>query len=193
MEVDGECEAFVSDINDPPTYGNSSEESYDEFQEETDKWMDKWTDIGDEILDDDDAPSCYVDSYESSGLDTFQFTDRDAAGQMTDGGGDALVHVQMTQGNGISWSLLSVSIYVDGGASFTCEEVGTADADCTYTVDDDNYWDVSEEITIYEGDYLDLCDGSNGGCSVNVTITKIGVGGEDSRVISEISAYAGAN
>ena len=55
MEVDGECEAFVSDINDPPTYSDSSEESYDVFQEETDKWKDKWTDIGYEILEDDDA------------------------------------------------------------------------------------------------------------------------------------------
>ena len=156
--------------------------------------MDKWTDISEEILDDDDAPSCNDHNYDSpgSGLDTFQFTDRDAAGQMTDEGGDALVHVQMTQGNGISWALLSVSIYVDGGASYTCEEVGNADADCTYTVDDDNNWDVSEEITIYEGDDLDLCDGANGGCTVNVTITKIGVGGENSQVISEIYAYADA-
>ena len=192
MEFDGECMTYVSDIDPPPIADYSSEDSY--FGLERGEWMDEWAEITEEILDEDDAPSCYVDSYESSGggLDTFQFTDRDAAGQMTDGGGDALVHVQMTQGNGISWSLLSVSIYVDGGASYTCEEVGTADADCTYTVDDDNYWDVSEEITIYEGDDLDLCDGSNGGCTVNVTITKIGVGGEDSRIISEISAYADA-
>ena len=192
MELYGECMTYVSDIDPPPIADYSSEDSY--FGLERGEWMDEWAEITEEILDEDDAPSCYVDSYESSGggLDTFQFSDRDAAGQLTDGGGDALVHVQMTQGNGISWSLLSVSIYVDGGASYTCEEVGTAYADCTYTVDDDNYWDVSEEITIYEGDDLDLCDGSNGGCSVNVTITKIGVGGEDSRVISEISAYADA-
>ena len=195
MEVDGECEAFVSDINDPPTYGDSSEESYDEFQEETDKWMDKWTDIGDEILDDDDAPSCNGSPPVSTGggLDTFQFTDRDAAGQMTDEGGDALVHVKMTQGSDLSWALLKVSIVVEGGYSFACEEAGSdgGTADCTYTIDDDNYWSVAEEITISEGAY-DLCDGSNGGCSVDVTITKLGVGSEDDRVLATVFAYADA-
>ena len=197
MKVDGECEAYVSDINDPPIYDESSEDSYNEFLEDNDKWMDKWTDITEEIFDDDDAPSCNsgLNSDESSGggLDTFQFTDRDAAGQMTDGGGDALVHVQMTQGSGISWVLLSVSIVVNDGASYRCQEAGSADADCTYTIDDDKNWEVSEEITIGEGNNTNLCDGSNGGCTVDVTITKIGVGGEDSKVISQISAYADAN
>ena len=64
-------------------------------------------------------------------------------------------------------------------------------ADCTYMIDDDNSWSVAEEITISEGD-VDLCDGSNGGCDVDVTLTKIGVGNEDDIVI-EVSAYADAN
>ena len=195
MQLDGECMTYVSDIDPPPIADYSSEDSY--FGLERGDWMDEWAEITEEILDEDDAPSCYVDSYESSGggLDTFQFNDRDAAGQMTDGGGDALVHVQMTQGSDLSWALLSVSIVVDDGASYTCQEAGNDDdtTDCTYVIDDDNYWSVAEEITIYEGDNLDLCDGSNGGCTVDVTLIKLGVGGEDSKVLSDISAYADAN
>ena len=127
-----------------------------------------------------------------SGLDTYQFTDRDASDEMSEATGEDLVHIKMTQGSGLSWALLSVSVVVDDGASYTCQEAGTADADCTYTTDDDKSWEVSEEITISEGD-VDLCNGADGGCDVLVTLTKIGVGGEDSKVLQEVSAYADAN
>ena len=77
----------------------------------------------------------------------------------------------------------------------TCDEAGSADAtsDCTFAKDDDNYWSTSEEITISEGSATNLCDGSNGGCSVDVTLTKIGVGNEDDKVIRTITAYADAS
>ena len=99
----------------------------------------------------------------------------------------------MTQGNDLSWAVLKVSIVVNDGYSLACQETGNSDdnSDCTYAIDDDNYWSVSEEITISEGAY-DLCDGSNGGCSVDVTITKLGVGNEDDRVLATVFAYADA-
>ena len=128
-----------------------------------------------------------------SGLDTYQFTDRDASGDMTDGGGDDLVHVKMTQGNGLSWALLSVSIVVDDGASYTCQEAGTADAECTYTIDDDKSWEVSEEITIAEGANTNHCDGADGGCTVDIALTKLGVNGEADVVMAMVSSYADAN
>ena len=198
MKIDGECEAYVSDINDPPIYDESYEDSYNEFLEDNDKWMDKWTDITEEILDDDDAPSCSDRDYaedSTGGLDTYTFSDRDANGDMSDSGGDTLVHIQMTQGNDMSWALLKVSIIVDGGYSYHCAVYDYADdsTDCTYTMDDDKYWSVGEEITISEGNNLDLCDGSTGGCEVSVTLTKIGVGGEDDEIIANINAYADAN
>ena len=124
---------------------------------------------------------------------TWQFTDRDASGDMTDGGGDALVHFKMTAGDNLSWALLGVSIVVDNGASYTCQEAGTADAECTYTIDSDKNWEVGEEITISEGANTNFCDGADGGCTVDVTLYKIGVGGEDSRVIADRMAYADAN
>ena len=77
----------------------------------------------------------------------------------------------------------------------TCDEAGSADAtsDCVWSKDDDNFWSVAEEITISEGSATNLCDGTNGGCSVDVTLTKIGVGNEDDRVITTITAYADAS
>ena len=57
---------------------------------------------------------------------------------------------------------------------------------------DDKTWDTSEEITISESG-MDLCDGSDGGCEVVVTLTKIGVGEEDDKVIATVTAFADAN
>ena len=127
-------------------------------------------------------------------LSMYQFSHRDAADTMSDAAGEKLVHIKMTQGDDLSWSLLKVSIVVDGGNSLTCADASKDDgtADCTYTIDDDNSWGVTEEITISEGD-VDLCDGSNGGCDVDVTLTKVGVGNEDDKVIRDVSAYADAN
>ena len=112
---------------------------------------------------------------------------------MSNASGDDLVHIQMTQGDDLNWALLKVTIVVDGGISITCDVASNADAssDCIYKTDDDNYWSVPEEITIAEGAY-DLCDGSNGGCDVDVTLTKIGVGNQDDKVIRTVSAYADA-
>ena len=138
--------------------------------------------------------SSLADDSTGGGLDKYQFDSRDASGSMSDAAGDALVHVKMTQGDDLSWSVLRVSIVVDGGNSFTCAEASKDDgtADCTYTTDDDNSWSTSEEITISEGD-KNMCSGDDGGCDVDVTLTKIGVGNEDDKVIREVAAYADAN
>lgn len=119
------------------------------------------------------------------------FSDRDASGDMSSDAGDALVHVQMTSGDGLSWAVLKVSIVVDGGASYTCEE-GDATAPCTYSKDDDKSWDTSEEITISEG-ATDMCGSDDSGCEVVVTLTKLGVGEEDDKVIATVTAFADAN
>ena len=126
------------------------------------------------------------------GLDTFTFDDRDAAGTMGETTDDALVHVQMTQGDGLSYAQLKVSIVVDGGASMTCSTDGSGDCDIGEAAADDKTWDTSEEITISESG-MDLCDGTDGGCEVVVTLTKIGVGEEDDKVIATVTAFADAN
>ena len=65
--------------------------------------------------------------------------------------------------------------------------------DCVYTTDGDTSWDVPEENTISEGANVDLCDGTSGGCDVEVTITKIGVGNDSDKIIGVTNAYADAN
>ena len=124
------------------------------------------------------------------GLDTYTFSHRDAAGDMSDAGEDALVHVQMTSGDGLNWANLKVSIVVDGGASKLCVE-GDATADCRWDWGGDNIWNVGEEITISEG-ATDLCDGT-APCSVVVTLTKIGVGADADMVIASFTATAENN
>ena len=126
------------------------------------------------------------------GLDTYTFSDRDASGDMGETMDDALVHVQMTQGDGLSWAVLKVSIVVDGGASYTCSTDATNECTIGEPADGDKSWDTSEEITISESG-TDLCNGENGGCDVVVTLTKIGVGDEDDKVIATVTAYADGN
>ena len=197
MKIDGKCNILVGDISTPPEDGDDKE-GHDDLPK-LESWLEDWENIAEEIMDDDDAPSC-------SGMNNFAaitwnveidylFDVRDAYGDMSDSGGDALVHIMMTQGDDLNWALVSVSIVVNDGASYSCEVADWADADanCMYTIDGEKYWQVSEEITISEGNNTNLCDGSNGGCTVDVTITKIGVGDEDNRIIAEISAYADAN
>ena len=185
LKNSGYCTVFVSDIETPNLDSSTVSE----------EWTEKMLEIGEEIYE--EGPSmCTYFQYEeiqsTSGLDTYQFSDRDAAGAMSSDGGDDLVHVAMTQGDDLSWALLKVSIVVDNGASMTCDEADAADAtsDCSWAKDDDNHWSVSEEITISEGSATDLCDGTDGGCDVDVTLIKVGVGNEDDKVISTVTAYA---
>ena len=123
---------------------------------------------------------------------TWTFGERDAADTMSDAGGEKLVHIKMTTGEPLSWSVLKITIVVDNGNSLTCvdESKDTTNAACTYATDTtDTNWDTAEEITISEG-ASDLCDGTDGGCDIDVTITKMGVGNEDDVVLRNVEAYA---
>ena len=188
LKNSGYCTVFVSDI-ETPNFDSSTV---------SEEWTEKMLEIGEEIYE--EGPSmCTYFQYEeiesSSSLEIYLFDNRDAEGNMSSDGGDDLVHISMTQGDDLSWALLKVSIVVDGdGASMTCVEAGFADAtsDCTWAADDDNYWSAGEEITITEGNNTDLCDGSNGGCEVDVYLTKMGIGDENDHVIGGKKAYADA-
>ena len=141
--------------------------------------------------------SSLADDSTGGGLDKYQFSARDAAGTMSDAANEDLVHVKMTAADDpLSWSVLKVTIVVDGGTSLTCVEESKDDgsAPCTYTKDaTDNFWDVAEEITISEGDSNDLCDGTDGGCDMVVTLTKESVGNDEGGVLRNVDARADAN
>ena len=139
-----------------------------------------------------------LENYNTGGtgnLVLYTFSYRDAAGVMSSAGGEDLVHIEMSQGDSLSWAVVDVKINVDGGAPLYCVASHQTDGteDCVYTTDGDNSWDVPEEITISEGANVDLCDGSAGGCDVEVTITKIGVGNDSDKIIGVTNAYADAN
>jgi len=187
LKNSGYCTVFVSDIETP---------NFDSLTV-SEEWKEKMLEIGEEIYE--EGPSmCTYFQYEeiqsSSSLEIYTFADRDAEGNMSSDGGDGLVHIAMTQGDDLSWALLKVTIVVDDGHPMTCDDAGSADAtsDCTWTKDNDNYWSTGEEITISEGSATDLCDGSDGGCNVDITLTKMGIGDENDHIIGGKQAYADA-
>ena len=187
MKEGDDCSIFVSDISSP---------SFDDDQADDD-WMDEWMNVAEDIYDDDDAPNCEYDTFlaednQSGGLVMYLFDGRDAAGTLTDGMGEDLVHIRMTDGEPLSWAVLGIRIVANGGPSMTCDELDKADnySSCTYDFDrSDNNWDIAEEITIAEGNETDLCEVGQG-CDITVTIIKIGVGGDDDKLLAEIDVIA---
>ena len=143
------------------------------------------------------ASSLAGDSTSSGGLDAYTFADRDANDGMSPSGGDDLVHVQMTQGDALSWAVVKISIVVDDGALQNCVEASSAAADgteaCSWAKDGDSTWAASEEITISEGADNDLCGSGTTGCNVEVTITKLGIGADPDVVVGMFPAYADTN
>jgi hypothetical protein len=111
---------------------------------------------------------------------------------MSDGGGDALVEITMTQGTDLNWAMLKITIKIDGGTPQSCGEAGD-DTTCNWTPfegdGNDQAWEASEGITISEGSG-DLCDGEDGGCSLEVIITKKGTGSDADKVLATVNAYA---
>ena len=131
-------------------------------------------------------------------LDAYTFAKDDAAGTMSDAGGEPLVEISMTQGTDLNWAMLKVSIKVDGGTPISCGDADS-DAACTWAAfedasGNDQAWEASEGITISEGSE-DLCDGEGGegGCDIQVTITKAGTGNDADKVLGTINAFASAN
>ena len=127
-------------------------------------------------------------------LDAYTFSDADATGTMDDGGSNALVEITMTQGTDLNWAMLKVTIKVDSGTPTACGDADS-DAACTWTPfegeGNDQAWEASEGITISEGSG-DLCDGTNGGCEIEVTLTKMGTGQDADKVLGTVNAYASA-
>ena len=194
MKNSGECVVLVSDI-ETPNFSDETEEEYEEMMD----WIDDFGKVAKEIKKDGpdncEYSSMYAGESTTSGsLDIYDFSDRDAAGQMSNSTGDNLIHIMMEQGDSLSWSVVRITIVVDGGNSLTCDEYYNSDdySPCVYYTSDGAGWNVGEEITISEGNNDDLCDGSNGGCYVDVTIIKLGVGNEDHKVLRQILAYAEA-
>ena len=116
------------------------------------------------------------------GLEVYMWDDRDAYGD------DALVEIAMSSGDGLNWAVIKITISIDGGTPQACSEGTNSGSSCEYEpyqgAGNDQQWEPSEGITIW-GECND-----NWGCNVDVTITKMGVGSEDDKVVGQVTAYA---
>jgi hypothetical protein len=117
---------------------------------------------------------------------TYVFGGVDATGSVTDGTGDDLVRITMTQGGDLNWASISVKISVDNGAPVTCSN-GDASGNCDlieFGNTGDQFWSVGDGVTIVESGQ-DLC--TSGSCVIKVTITdtQLGVTLDETTAIAE--------
>ena len=115
----------------------------------------------------------------------YAFGGEDATGGVTDGTGDDLVRITMSQGSDLNWASVSVKISVDNGAPVTCSN-GDASGDCDlveFGTTGDQFWSVGDGVTIVESGQ-DLC--TSGTCVVKVTITDT----REGKTLDETTAVA---
>ena len=178
------CDVWVSDI-EAPMFSYATLEGFGEMED----WRDEFEDIAEEIKEDGPSKCDYSyydeDSYADS-PSSYEFDFSDASDWVSNATDDDLIHVQMTKGDDVSWAALGVSIILDGGDTIACEDGKLGGGElCTFTSDDDGTWSLGERITISEND-VDLCDGSTGGCQIDVILTNI----RDDVQLAYIYAYA---
>jgi len=118
-------------------------------------------------------------------LALFAFGGEDATGSVTDGTGDDLVRITMSQGGDLNWASISVKISVDNGAPVTCSN-GDASGNCDlveFGNTGDQFWSVGDGVTIVESGQ-DLC--TSGTCVIKVTITDT----REGKTLDETTAVA---
>lgn len=118
-------------------------------------------------------------------LALYAFGGEDATGSVTDGTGDDLVRITMSQGGDLNWASISVKISVDNGAPVTCSN-GDASGNCDlveFGNTGDQVWSVGDGVTIVESGQ-DLC--TEGTCVIKVTITDT----REGKTLDETTAVA---
>jgi len=104
-------------------------------------------------------------------LDLYSFDGVDATGSVTEGTGDDLVRITMSQGGDLNWASVSIKLSVDNGAPVTCSNPGDDTGNCElfeFGDTTDQFWSVGDGVTIKESGQ-DIC--TSGTCVVRVTIT----------------------
>jgi len=121
-------------------------------------------------------------------LALYAFGGEDATGSVTDGTGDDLVRITMSQGGDLNWASISVKISVDNAAPETCANnaESSENSNChliEFGDAGDQVWSVGDGVTIVESGQ-DLC--SSGTCVVKVTITDT----REGKTLDETTAVA---
>ena len=121
-------------------------------------------------------------------LALYAFGGEDATGSVTDGTGDDLVRITMSQGGDLNWASISVKISVDNAAPETCANNAESSVNSNCHLIEfgnvgDQFWSVGDGVTIVESGQ-DLC--SSGTCVVKVTITDT----REGKTLDETTAVA---
>ena len=137
------------------------------------------------VVDEPGAAIADILDLELPSFQAIRFGGEDATGSVTDGTGDDLVRITMSQGSDLNWAHISVKISVDNGAPVTCSN-GDASGNCDlveFGTTGDQFWSVGETVTIVESGQ-DLC--SSGTCVIKVTITDT----REGKTLDETTAIA---
>ena len=122
-----------------------------------------------------------------SGEKNFEFSGVDGTAFLDEQDDNALLHITMDQGEGLSFASLQVEIIVDNGANIMCESYDYHDGTgCAYHSNGfSNTWERGDEVIIVE-DGSDLCNGSgNGYCEIVVILTNT----MDGEVLQQFTVY----
>ena len=99
----------------------------------------------------------------------YDFDASDAGEDTSNSGDDELIIITMNQGNDLSWSVVQITISIDGAAPITCDNPGQSGGDCgsiEFGNTADSTWSVGDGVTIVESG-SNLC---SGGCGIEYTI-----------------------
>ena len=122
-------------------------------------------------------------------LAIYSFYGEDAMASVSNGTGDDLVQITMTQGADLAWTSITVSISIDNGAPVTCANfaAGSEGYDChlvEFGDTSDQVWSVGDGVTIVESG-TDLCSAGEV-CVIKVTIADASEG----KILDETTAIA---
>ena len=116
-----------------------------------------------------------AESNTEGSLSLYAFDAKEAPGTPSEATDDNLAIITMSQGQDITWAVLSVKLSINGAASTTCAVPGQSGGSCIVvdSSDEANIWSVGEDVTVLENG-VDMCSDAN--CEMSFAITNLRTG-----------------
>ena len=116
-----------------------------------------------------------AESNTDGSLSLYAFDAKEAPGTPSEATDDNLAIITMSQGQDITWAVLSVKLSINGAASTTCAVPGQSGGSCIVvdSSDEANIWSVGEDVTVLENG-VDMCSDAN--CEMSFAITNLRTG-----------------
>ena len=116
-----------------------------------------------------------AESNTEGSLSLYAFDAKEAPGTPSEATDDSLAIITMSQGQDITWAVLSVKLSINGAASTTCAVPGQSGGSCIVvdSSDEANIWSVGEDVTVLENG-VDMCSDAN--CEMSFAITNLRTG-----------------